>query len=285
MHKAVVFLSLLAKCQASDPASAFQGPASAGFARGASAMMRERKEVPDSLKEMAVKLNPVVGYWDPIGLGTQEFWGQSNEATVGFLRHAEIKHGRVAMAAFVGYCVQSNGIYFPWKLTGTIPFKDIAAAGSPADQWDALPPTSKAQILLFIGLLEFWSESSGVLENDGLKHYMRGGVPGKFPSFDLMPHPVPFNLYDPFGYNKGKSREVLDKKLLAEINNGRAAMLGIMGLLSAAKGLIVPGLDALPHPTYAGEIMAPFSASDKILPYVEAMLKVEPLKQAAALNR
>jgi len=144
---------------------------------------------------------------------------------------------------------------------------------------------SKVQILLFIGLLEFWGESSGILENDGLKHYMRGGVPGKYPSFDLMPHPVPFNLYDPFRYNAGASREKLDKSLLAEINNGRAAQLGIMGLLSAAKGLNVPGLSSLPHPTYAGEIMAPFSASDKALPYVESMLNVDPLAVVAGLKR
>ena len=81
--------------------------------------------------------------------------------TIGFLRHAEIKHGRVAMAAFVGYCVQSNGICFPWNIQGnfgynlpTVSFADISAAGGPADQWDALSTAAKVQILCVIGFLE-----------------------------------------------------------------------------------------------------------------------------------
>ena len=38
----------------------------------------------------------------------------------------------------------------------------IAAAGGPADQWDALPTNAKLQIIIFVGLLELYSESSNV---------------------------------------------------------------------------------------------------------------------------
>ena len=94
-----------------------------------------------SLESDAKSLNPLIGYFDPLSLTDAAFWGQPQDATIGFLRHAEIKHGRVAMAAFVGYCVQSNFVW-PWKETmdgASFPSTDL----SPPEQWDALPLGAK----------------------------------------------------------------------------------------------------------------------------------------------
>ena len=114
-----------------------------------------------------------------MNLAEYDQWSQGEEAAIGFLRHAEIKHGRVAMAAFVGYIVQANGIHFPWALERSgLTFGDISAAGGPPDQWDALPSAAKLQILLVIGFFELYSENSYALAQSGQTHYMRGGKPG-----------------------------------------------------------------------------------------------------------
>merc|ERR1719199_2373754 len=205
------------------------------------------------------KADPIIKFYDPLNLSGAEFWGTSNEATIGFLREAEIKHGRVAMFAFVGYIVHANGITFPWamQMDGT-PFPKVSNA---PEAWDQISDSAKLQIFAFIGFLEYWREANSC------QHYMSGGKPGYFPPFDAKIIPGgALNLYDPFGRNKNMSEETKEKRLIAEINNGRAAMLGIFGFISEGKVEgSVPALSGIiPH--YDGDVMAPMTKS--ILPFI-----------------
>ena len=69
-------------------------------ARSSVATSSARDELIDLAEGSSEGLNP--GFWDPLGCSGMSFWALDNEQTVGYLRHAEIKHGRVAMAAFLG---------------------------------------------------------------------------------------------------------------------------------------------------------------------------------------
>ncbi len=112
-------------------------------------------ETLDDLSALAKKLNPIVPRFDPLGLSTSNFWGTTQEETIGFLRESEVKHGRIAMFAFVGYIVHANGIRWPWPMTldGT-PFP---ATLNPPEAWDAIPDSAKLQIFAFVGFLEYVS--------------------------------------------------------------------------------------------------------------------------------
>jgi len=227
-------------------AAAFHAPA--GIAAGTSAVSMMDQS---GLKSLASEQNPAIGFFDPVKLSEQDFWDQGSDATIGWIRHAEIKHGRVAMAAFVGYCAHANGIHFPWTTPGYEP------GLTPPQLWDNLPLAAQLQVVVFVGFLEFWSENAFVLESDGQKHYMRGGKPGYFPSFKALPHPVPFNLYDPFGFSKDMDDAKKAKRLNMEVNNGRLAMIGIFGFLAEAKvPHSVPFLSFIPQ--YSGDFMQPF---------------------------
>ena len=87
------------------------------------------------------------GYFDPLKLSEGEFWGQTNDATIAWLRHAEMKHGRVAMAGFVGYIVHENGIRWPWALSYSLPDYSSFEGLSAPDVWDATPQAARLQIL------------------------------------------------------------------------------------------------------------------------------------------
>mmetsp|Transcript_12046 Transcript_12046/g.28558 ORF Transcript_12046/g.28558 Transcript_12046/m.28558 type:complete len:236 (+) Transcript_12046:123-830(+) len=224
------------------PAAAFTSQNSA--ARQSTTQISETKA---DLEVLAAELNPAIRFYDPLNLASSGLYGLDEEESIRYLREAEIKHGRVAMAAFVGHCVQMNYV-FPWRLTtdgDMMPGTDL----SPPAQWDALPFAAKAQIIGFVGFLEWFTYTN---KTDKI---------GEFPSFkDKLPHPVPYDLFDPFKLHKNRKPEKNQKSLLAEINNGRLAMIGIFSFVTAET---IPGsvplLTNIVKP-YAGDYWAPFES-------------------------
>ena len=157
--------------------------------------------------------------WDPLGLSDI-----GSDETIAWFRHAEVKHGRVAMAAFVGWWAVGAGLHFPGNLASGIEFASIPTKGLEA--WDAVPGWGKAQMLLFAGLIEFHDE---LFYSRRGEHYLRGGTPGK----NMVP-----GLYDPMGLTKSKSEEFKARGRSVELKNGRLAMIGIAGMYFAST---IPG--------------------------------------------
>merc|ERR1719284_882220 len=151
--------------------------------------------------------------FDPLGLSKI-----ASEETMAWFRACELKHSRVAMAAATGWAwVASGGALFPGYLSieQGVTFESLGRNGYAA--WDAVPESGKFQILGIIGILELLGEASVK------PHYMMpGGTPGKIPL-----------LWDPLGFTKSLSPEMLARKRTAELKNGRLAMIGIMSLVSA----------------------------------------------------
>ena len=163
----------------SSSVAAFQAPAPLSAAPRAAVAMETKAD----LEALANDLNPVVGYWDPLGFCDLNLWGQGEAATIGWLRESEIKHGRIAMAGFVGFMVHANNI----RMQGMAPeVQSIPTGLSAPEVWDAMPDIAKWQIIVFVGILDTWRENKVVLAAEGQTHYMKGGKPGYFPTFDMV---------------------------------------------------------------------------------------------------
>ena len=129
-------------------------------------------------------------------------------------REAELKHGRVAMIAVLGYLSSEN-----WH-----PFYDGKLSDNPLQAlWD-MPPAGAVQIIAFIGLLEYTFDA--VAKESG----------------------------NPVGDFYGISNRISDKDAPAwvdfqtrELNNGRLAMFGIMGELAHSAINGVPLLAPCPQ--------------------------------------
>ena len=79
-------------------------------------------ETKADLETLGKKLNPIVGYFDPLNLSGGEFWGTSNESTIGFLRESEVKHGRIAVSYSISICMPIYTFFAIFMLTLTLFF-------------------------------------------------------------------------------------------------------------------------------------------------------------------
>jgi len=146
-----------------------------------------------------------LGFWDPLG-----FLDNADQETFDRLRYVELKHGRISQLAFLGQIVTRNGIH----LSGDINYSGqsfdsfpngLAAINGP----DSISTSGLLQILAFIAFLEIRVMTDVTGESQFRGDFRNG--------FD-------------FGWEK-QTDEWQAQKRGVELNQGRAAMMGILGLM------------------------------------------------------
>uniref|UniRef100_A0A6T5XGA3 Uncharacterized protein n=1 Tax=Thalassionema nitzschioides TaxID=33649 RepID=A0A6T5XGA3_9STRA len=148
-----------------------------------------------NVNELELGVTEPLGVFDPLG------WLDSEPEAFERRRAVERKHGRVAMAAVVGTIVHNNHIVFDGYLSpsANLKFSDVPTG---VQGFFTIPAAGIAQILAFFALVELaWMPASKYDGDYGVGYF---GT----------------EITDP---------EEKVRKLNVELNNGRAAMMGIIG--------------------------------------------------------
>jgi len=138
-----------------------------------------------------------LGFWDPLGL-----LDSADQERFDRLRTVEIKHGRIAMLAILGHLVTTAGARFPfaYDLAGD-KYADVPTG---LKAFSVLPVAGIAQTIGFIGLIEL-----GFAQ---IKEELEADCEARM---------------DAAGWDDEKK----DSKRAIELNNGRAAQMGILALM------------------------------------------------------
>lgn len=158
-------------------------------------------------------------------------------ATGDYLRASELKHGRSAMLATVGFASQKLGLTFDkfspheyLSVTKDLKFADLAALG-PVDAVKAIPGEGWAQIFAVIAAIEIYElthRQGEIKEGETVPPGLQaGGLNG----YNLNWNPLKINIDD--------------RRKLVELQNGRAAMVAISAWVAAET---IPGSMPIPLP-------------------------------------
>lgn len=144
-----------------------------------------------------------LGFFDPLGLVKD-----GNQDKFNRLRYVEIKHGRISMLAVVGYLVQESGTQLP----GNIDYSGTSFQSIPNgfDALSSIPVYGIIQILGFIGILELFVMKDINGDGEFVGDFRNGAID--------------------FGWNVFTPEEQ-ERKRTIELNQGRAAMMGILALM------------------------------------------------------
>jgi hypothetical protein len=153
--------------------------------------------------ENEIGSQPPLGFFDPLG-----FLDNADDARFNRLRYVELKHGRVCMLAILGHIVTTGGV----RLPGDIDYHGTSFDSIPTGiaALTKVPPAGLLQMFLFTGFLEL-----GVMKDITGDGQSVGDFRNDFIDFG----------WDTF------TPEEQERKRAIELNNGRAAQMGILGLM------------------------------------------------------
>jgi hypothetical protein len=134
-----------------------------------------------------------LGYWDPLGLIKN-----ADQARFDRFRKVELKHGRISMLAVLGHIVTTSGARLPGDIAFGVPFSSVKNGLA---AFETIPFMGLAQIVIFIGFLE---SGFAMREDDIARSCAEDILDGGFCD---------------------------DRRKRVELNNGRAAQMGILGLM------------------------------------------------------
>jgi len=143
--------------------------------------------------EDAIGAQAPLGFWDPLGL-----LNGADEERFERLRTVETKHGRIAQLAILGHLVTTAGYRLPTSLT---PGYDLSSTKAGLAALSDLPAEAIFGTLLTVACIE-------------------GGFAARKDEIEAAQLKA-----------SGWDDETAAKKLAIELNNGRAAQMGILALM------------------------------------------------------